>query len=345
MTAALTLLTGAVWASGASAMTAPPVVVASNTASYPAVSSAATGAFGLGFHGFTMPYLSTAGASTGLRLGSTPSGPLTQFEFSAGPNWDVYGAPLPLSAGQWSNYLAGSSIGAAADVPLGGHMSLQLGHTEMTPAPMSADLPALSRDLALRLGTSLRNLGTTSASMNWDFANWGALGLSASHGNDNGALLGTVSGPLGAAGLAESSSLGISARVGFGEGWVTTLAYNEGVTQLDLSRTGLASNPSPMQSQAYGIAVAKQGLFGDDALGIALSHPLQMFNPASLAGVGANFSASNVQAQESDVALGYVTTFLDGSLALQANAAYQVNAAGARGQNAVAGVARAKLNF
>ena len=40
-----------------------------------------------------------------------------------------------------------------------------------------------------------------------------------------------------------------------------------------------------------------------------------------------------------------MTTFLDGTLALQANAAYQVNAAGTRGQNAVTGVARAKLNF
>ena len=39
------------------------------------------------------------------------------------------------------------------------------------------------------------------------------------------------------------------------------------------------------------------------------------------------------------------TYFLDGTLALQANAAYQLNAAGTRGQNAVAGVARAKLNF
>jgi hypothetical protein len=45
------------------------------------------------------------------------------------------------------------------------------------------------------------------------------------------------------------------------------------------------------------------------------------------------------------VELGYVTTFLDGSIALQANAAYQVNPAGAKGQTAVTGVARAKLNF
>ena len=61
--------------------------------------------------------------------------------------------------------------------------------------------------------------------------------------------------------------------------------------------------------------------------------------------VDSAFALANTPARESDVALGYVTTFLDGALALQANAAYQVNAAGTKGQTAVTGVARAKLNF
>jgi hypothetical protein len=140
--------------------------------------------------------------------------------------------------------------------------------------------------------------------------------------------------------------LGISARVGFGEGWVTTLAYAEGVTQLGLSRDSLVAGGDPVRSQAYGIGLAKTGLFGDDALGIALSRPLQIDTGSnSFGSLNTNFALANTQARESDVALGYVTTFLDGSLALQANAAYQLNAAGAKGQNAVAGVARAKLNF
>ena len=48
---------------------------------------------------------------------------------------------------------------------------------------------------------------------------------------------------------------------------------------------------------------------------------------------------------ETDVELGYVTTFLDGALALQTNAAYQVNFAGRNGSNAVSFLSRAKIKF
>src|SRR5262249_54044785 len=126
-----------------------------------------------------------------------------------------------------------------------------------------------------------------------------------------------------------------------------TLTYAEGVTQLGLNRDRTAGlNGDSVQSQGYGIGLAKTGLFGDDAFGIALSRPLQIYTGTNNFGaLNTNFALANTQARESDVALGYVTTFLDGTLALQANAAYQLNAAGTRGQNAVAGVARAKLNF
>ena len=82
-----------------------------------------------------------------------------------------------------------------------------------------------------------------------------------------------------------------------------------------------------------------------DALGIAISRPLQVYSGANTGALNSSFALANMPARESDVALGYVTTFLDGALALQANAAYQVNAAGTKGQTAVTGVARAKLNF
>jgi hypothetical protein len=40
-----------------------------------------------------------------------------------------------------------------------------------------------------------------------------------------------------------------------------------------------------------------------------------------------------------------VTTFLDGALALQANAAYQLNTQGQNGTNSLAVVSRAKIKF
>ena len=40
-----------------------------------------------------------------------------------------------------------------------------------------------------------------------------------------------------------------------------------------------------------------------------------------------------------------MTTFMDGALALQANAGYQMNVAGLGGTNAVSVISRAKINF
>ncbi len=48
---------------------------------------------------------------------------------------------------------------------------------------------------------------------------------------------------------------------------------------------------------------------------------------------------------ETDVELGYITTFFDGALALQANAGYQMNFAGQSGTNALTVLSRAKINF
>ena len=172
-------------------------------------------------------------------------------------------------------------------------------------------------------------------------SDWSTVGITASHSTGNPLLLGSVANPLGTGVSPENSALGISARVGFGEGWVTTLTYSEGISQLDLSQLGT----NAVVSDAYRIGVAKTGLFGNDALGIALSRPPMIYGVNGFGAPANNFALTTSPARESDVELGYVTSFLDGTLALQANAAYEVNPAGIRGQNALAAVARAKLNF
>ena len=48
---------------------------------------------------------------------------------------------------------------------------------------------------------------------------------------------------------------------------------------------------------------------------------------------------------ETDIEVGYVTTFLDGSLALQTNASYQMNFAGQTGANSVSLLSRARIKF
>ena len=201
---------------------------------------------------------------------------------------------------------------------------------------------AFSPTLALRLDPSLANTGTTTANISWNLTDWSTVGITASHSTGNSLLFGSLTSPLMTGPSPENTALGISARVGFAEGWVTTLAYSEGVSQLDLSQMAAAS---AVRSDAYQIGVAKTGLFGNDAFGIALSRPPQIYGVTGFGTVVNNFALTTSPARESDVELGYVTSFLDGTLALQANAAYEVNPAGVRGQNALAAVARAKLNF
>ena len=117
----------------------------------------------------------------------------------------------------------------------------------------------------------------------------------------------------------------------------------------------LAANAT--SGHSYGVSIAKHGLFGDaDALGLSLSRPSDTyFGGISFADAGLesrvnlvdNYrgALANSGTKETDVALGYVTTFFNGALALQANAGYQMNVAGQPGVNSLTVLSRAKINF
>ena len=189
------------------------------------------------------------------------------------------------------------------------------------------------------------------AGTSWDFAGWGGLDLT-------GIINQQIGQPIGAdpmAGLssgstAQTSALNVSAHVDFAAGWVTTAAFSEGLTQLDQKNGPAAS----VEGQSYSIAVAKHGLFGQDALGFSVSRPSPSLldnNFETLAGSGdlppvfvANGRLPD-STPETDLQLGYVTSFLDGALALQANAAYQMNYQGQTGATSLAILSRAKIKF
>jgi len=343
VSAALVALAVAVWAPQASAATAgmPPLKLAP-AASVSLDRTSHITNFNLG--GLLTPgLLQDPSAMRPNALGVAHG---VQVELARGRNWDPYADLFPAAASLNSAYLSGTNTSLTARFAISQQLSFDASHVALDLGALSDAQPSdLARNLAARSGADLRSMGTTTANLNWDFSDWAGFAITASHANGNATLLSNVPASLRGAGATDSSALGISARVGFGEGWVTTLTYAEGVTQLDLSRDKLISSGDPLRSQAYGIGLAKKGVFGDDALGIALSRPLQIMPGSSALGAAGSFALANTQSRESDVELGYVTTFLDGTLALQANAAYQLNAAGARGQNALAGVARAKLNF
>ncbi len=266
------------------------------------------------------------------------------------------------SPGARSPYLSLTDGGVYAGITahLADNLQLRIGHATLgleaagrQSLLAGAGLSALPPDLALRLAADGRSASTTAAAIDWNFADWGGLDVTASHSSESNSLLGDVtSAPIAVVNAAETAALGISARVGFGAGWVTTVSYNQGLTQLNLRSSGFAPSASTISSTAYGITVAKEGLFGNDTLGLSLSRPLQFSGTTSgfLADSNGNLLLNGNNsllgdAPESDIELGYVTSFLGGSLALQANAAYQMNAGGQRGQGAVAVVSRAKINF
>lgn len=187
-----------------------------------------------------------------------------------------------------------------------------------------------------------RSTDTMLAGLSWNFTKWGGISFTAAQVNERGVS------PLGNAEALNRSrlmTLGVSAHVSFGSGWVTTFTYNQASSQLSLNPV---AGEGAARSQSYGIAVAKQGLFGHDALGVSLSRPAGTYTPnigndmqfqfygRDKLGVGA--------VAETDLELGYVTTFLDGPLALQANAAYQMNYNG-QNRDALTLMSRAKIKF
>jgi hypothetical protein len=242
----------------------------------------------------------------------------------------------------------GATAALADDLQLSlGSASLSPGYTSYTPGATAAlaRVGGAPNPFSLRAATSLLG-GVT-----WNIAKWVGLGVNASQTSEHGGVLGTS-----AAGVnANTSALGFSARVALGGGWVTTATYSEGVTQLDL-KPGL--NPSlasdSLRTRSYGLAIAKNGLFGDDALGLAVSRPAYASDGSEFItltggqGQPQFFTRSNILAgttPETDIEVGYVTTFLDGSLALQTNASYQMNYAGQTGATSVSLLSRARIKF
>ena len=194
------------------------------------------------------------------------------------------------------------------------------------------------------------------AGLSWNATPWASLGIMARQESAQAPIVQSAFSPA----RVSAQALGVSAKVALGKGWVTSFSYNQGVTQLDLRPAGnLLTADNAQQSRSYGVAIARHGLFDDDdALGLEVSRPaLNALDGVDLTPSAAvdpfdGFISSATRpilsgstTQETDLQLGYVTTFLDGALALQANAGYQMNSAGQPGNNGVAVLSRAKINF
>ena len=177
----------------------------------------------------------------------------------------------------------------------------------------------------------------------WDVTDWADLSITGMENTQRG--LDPIANL--AAGHVTTTAIDMAARLKFGNGWVTTASY--GLSQLDQR-----SQAPALDTHSYALAIAKHGLFGDDALGFSFSRPApgvidNGFNAVAASGdLPPMFIANDrftSQTQETDLQLGYVTSFFDGALALQANAAYQMNYQGQTGATSVSLLSRAKIKF
>jgi hypothetical protein len=184
------------------------------------------------------------------------------------------------------------------------------------------------------------------AGVSWDVSDWADFGVAALHNEQR--ELGGISSLI--PGSKETTqALEMTAHLKFGNGWVTTASFGQGLSQLDLR-----SQESALDTRSYSLAIAKHGLFGDDALGVSFTRPALGMIDNGFSAVTASgdlpplFIANDRfpnHRQETDLQLGYVTSFLDGALALQANAAYQMNYQGQTGATSVSLLSRAKIKF
>jgi len=117
-----------------------------------------------------------------------------KLELANGRNWEGYGDLFPSAFGLNSDYLSGTTAYAGVSFDLTDSLELRFGRSQLGFDALSPDQASpFSRDLAQRLGDNLRDTGTTSASISWNFADWGALDLTASQSSGSAALLGVIS--------------------------------------------------------------------------------------------------------------------------------------------------------
>jgi len=341
-------------AAGAFALTAGGAHAAALPAFEPIASSLPELSYG------PMPDARPAPAATSVAL-------IDGMSLEVGGHVDLNGAPVDIASAHTfdglflsasaagSSYTAlasgGAFVGAATDLSKNLRLSAGLQSVVAGAATYAPDGATALVRLAEPAPFAQRSADALIAGVSWDASKWASFGLTASNVVERDGILGN---PAPGAD-ANTTALGLSARLRLGGGWSTTASYSEGISSLDV-KTGVAAAFAPVDSlrtRSYGIAIAKNGLFGDDTLGVAVSRPalgesdfVIVPGAASSSFFARNHLLEQIgPAQETDVEIGYVTSFLDGSLALQTNASFQMNYAGQNGANAVSLLSRARIKF
>jgi hypothetical protein len=263
---------------------------------------------------------------------------------------------LFLSASALNSPYLGLTDGAtfvAGSVQIGDDLTLTAGHAQTTDrdrfladgALGAEEVNAyLTQDL-----THVRSADNTVAAATWRFASWGLAGLSAAHTSERNSLLGTLEqGALALTSDAATNSVQVGTRVNLGGNWVANASWSYGETSATPVADGLLRSVSGLRSQAYGFALSKHSVIGDDdTMGFAVSRPLHVTSGTAIvtASTGVNeareilYSTEVLNlaslAPETDYELGYGGKLGD-STGFQVSAIYQQDAGGQAGADAIA---------
>jgi hypothetical protein len=268
---------------------------------------------------------------------------------TCGPTQDSL-FPAALAASAPYVALTAQIDSGSLDMKLANDFNLSLGTTALTPQPLaSGTMAGLAAFDNSAQALANRPLAQASfAGVSWNVASWASLSLIAAQSTANDPFDSQMLGSLALAKSSRSAVAGASARLG--DNWVTTVSYGQGISQLNLRSGSLLDDDDLLRSHSYGLSIARRGLFGSgDAVDLDITRKLAAYTSGfDLTGNGGfdSIGKGNLfTVPETDFEVGYVTTFLDGALALQANAAYQTNVNGQNGQNGLTVLSRAKFNF
>lgn len=247
-----------------------------------------------------------------------------------------------------STFLAGS-------VALGDGLTFTAGHAEtdeganayFADGVLTADETEayLSQDM-----THQRSAENSMAAMTWRFASWGVAGVNLAYTSEENSLLGSQEqGALTLTADAATTSVGFGARANLGNDWVLSASWSRGQTEANPVAGGLFTSFSDIESEAYGIAVAKRGVFGkSDTMGFAVSRPLHITGGSAVITASTGVTEDREilyttevinlasTTPETDYELGY-TAQIGEQTSLQASALYQQDVGGQAGESAVAG--------
>jgi subtilisin family serine protease len=203
-----------------------------------------------------------------------------------------------------------------------------------------------------------RSAQNTVVGMNWNYASWGSLGVTAAYTEEDNGLLGSSEqGALAMTSTAATTSIGVSTRLDLGDRWTASASFSTGSTSASPMGAGLVQAYSDIESQAYGLAVSKTGVFSDDdSIGFAVSRPLHITGGTARihASTGVTEDRNIIYTDETvaltsatpetDFEAGY-TAKLSDNTSLQTNIIYQQNVNGDASSDAVAGLVTLKTKW